>query len=272
MLHPWQFAKNLFSDLGRKNILLQPSFLLCPVFREAGRGLCWFWHWVLQKSVQKHRPPSFLCTSTTTLHHGIWLGQIAPTSNISFTCTWTSSTKREGILWNLSLKGSSSTTLISHFDKSVQPSSPGSRKKMSWYSANRAWAAAWFLSDHLSRPDKTSLWKSSFFLCSTIILVHWIPCISSNFSSVRVTSTGGNAFTATIWTILTPFVIVIGVAIRFFHYHCNSLAPRNHFGVCVHYTQAMRQVGSITTFQRLGHYIHVPSQEQGVCLAVYYFE
>ena len=36
-----------------------------------------------------------------------------------------------------------------------------------------------------------------------------------------------------------------------FHYHCNLLAPRNHFGVCAHHTQSVRQVGSITPFQGL---------------------
>ena len=73
---------------------------------------------------------------------------------------------------------------MSCFAKSIQPNSPGFREKMLWYSGNRAWAAVQFLSDHLSRPDKSSCWKSNFFLCSTIILVHWIPCISSNFSKV----------------------------------------------------------------------------------------
>ena len=37
----------------------------------------------LHASTQKWRDPSFLCTSTTVLHHGDWLGQMAPTSSMS---------------------------------------------------------------------------------------------------------------------------------------------------------------------------------------------
>ena len=110
--------------------------------------------------------------------------------------------------------------------KSIQPSSPGSREKMSWYSTKRAWAATWFLSDHLYRPDKSSCWRSNFFLWSTVILVHWIPCISSNFSRVLgVTSIRGTAFTATTWVTLTPLVIMIWVAIRFFTTITTCLLP-----------------------------------------------
>ena len=105
----------------------------------------------LQKSMQKHRPLSFLHSNTTALHHGLWLGHIVPTSNISFTCAWTSSTIGGRILWNLSLKGSSSMILISCFTRSVQPNSPGSMEKMAWYSASRTQAAAWCLSDLPSR-------------------------------------------------------------------------------------------------------------------------
>ena len=172
------------------------------------------------------RPLSFLHTSTTALHHGLWLRQIAPASNISFTCAQTSSTIRGGILQNLPSNGSSSTTLISCFTKSVQPNSLGSREKMSWYSTNKAQGTTWFLSDHLSRPDKSSCWKSSFFLCSTIILVHWIPCISSNFSRVfGVSFPGGTTLAATTWVTLTPLAIVIKVTIRFFTATTTHLLP-----------------------------------------------
>ena len=168
--------------------------------------------------MQKCRPPSFLHTNTTVLHHGLWLGWIAPTSNISFTCAWTLSTIGGGILWNLSLKILSLITLISCFAKSVQPNSLGSREKILWYSTNRAWAAAWFPSDHSSRPDKSSCWKNTSLLCSTEILVHWILCISSNFFRVLQgpLPTGGTPFTATTWVTLMPLAIVIGMAVRFF--------------------------------------------------------
>ena len=169
--------------------------------------------------MHKCRLSSFLHTKTTALHHGLWLGQIAPASNISFIYTQASSSIRGGILWNLSLKGSSSTTLISCFAKSVKPNSPGSMEKMSWYSVNRAWAATQFLFDHLSRPYKSSCWKSNFFLC-------WIPYISSIFSRVSgVTFTGGTAFAATTWVTLTPLVIVIQVAIRFYTTTPTCLLP-----------------------------------------------
>ena len=61
-----------------------------------------FFIWVLrhQKSMQKHRPPSFFWTNTTALHHMLWLRQIVPESNISHKCLWTSSTNGRGICLN----------------------------------------------------------------------------------------------------------------------------------------------------------------------------
>ena len=87
---------------------------------------------------------------------------------------------------------------------------------MSWYLAYRAQTAAWFPSDHLSSPDKSSCWKSSSFLPSIDILIGWIPFISFNFSSVLGASpTRGTIFAATTW-VTNTLVIVIGVTIRFF--------------------------------------------------------
>ena len=45
-----------------------------------GRGYASFLVWLfsLRKSMQNRRPQSFLCTKTTTLHHGDWDGWIAP--------------------------------------------------------------------------------------------------------------------------------------------------------------------------------------------------
>ena len=133
--------------------------------------------------MQKCSPPSFLHTNTTALHHELWLGQVAPTSSISFMCKQTSSTIG-GILQNLSLKGLSSATLISCFTKSVHLSSPSSWEKMSWYSANRAWAAAWFSSDHPSKPDTSSYLKRVSFLHSTDILICQLPRILSSLTRV----------------------------------------------------------------------------------------
>ena len=103
MLHPCWFAKNPLSDLGRRNILLQPNFLWHPVFGEVDRSLSWFWHWAYKSQCKS--PDLLSCAlAQTALHHGLWLGQIAPTSNISFMWAWTSSTIRGGILQNLSWK------------------------------------------------------------------------------------------------------------------------------------------------------------------------
>ena len=55
--------------------------------------------------MQRCRPLSFFHTSTTTLHHGLWLDWIVPASNISFTCACTLF-HHQRKLWNLSLKGS----------------------------------------------------------------------------------------------------------------------------------------------------------------------
>ena len=167
--------------------------------------------------MQNHRSPSFLHISTMALHQGLWLGWTVLTSSISFMCAWTSSNMGGGILQNLSLKGSSSVTLILCLARSVQPNSPGSKEKMVWYAASRELAATWSLPDHPSMPDKSSCWKSSSFLCSTAILISQIPCISCTFSKVPgTTSIRGTTFTSTPWVTLTPLAMVIAVVVRFF--------------------------------------------------------
>ena len=131
---------------------------------------------------------------------------------------------RRRILWNLSLKGSWSVTLISCFTKSVQTSSPGSREKMSWYPANRAQAAAWFPSDHHPTPDRSSCWKRVSFLHSTDILICWLPW--SSVSRVPgVNFTGGTTFVATTWVTLMPLVMVIRVTVRFLTTAATPLLP-----------------------------------------------
>ena len=69
----------------------------------------WAFRW--QKLMQNHRPPSFFLTNTTALHQALWLGWMAPDSNIS--CKWfqTSSTNGGGICLNCSLRGVSSVLL-----------------------------------------------------------------------------------------------------------------------------------------------------------------
>ena len=73
-----------------------------------GRGYESFFICALRhlKSTQKCRVPAFFQTKTTALHHGDWLGQIAPASSISLRKAHTSSNRGGGIRWNCSLKGS----------------------------------------------------------------------------------------------------------------------------------------------------------------------
>ena len=79
--------------------------------------------------MQKHRLPSLFWTSTTALHHGLWLGQIALESNSSCGCVWISSTSSGIIHLNHSLNGASSVTLITCSVEWVQPSSRVLRRK-----------------------------------------------------------------------------------------------------------------------------------------------
>ena len=61
--------------------------------------------------MQKCKPPSFFLTSTTVLHQVLWLGLMAPDSNISLRWFLTSSTIGGGICLNHSLNGVSSVIL-----------------------------------------------------------------------------------------------------------------------------------------------------------------
>ena len=103
---------------------------------------------------------------------------------------------------------------------------PRFQGKMSWYSASCVHTVAWFLVDHPSRPDKYNCWKSASFLCSTDILALQIPCILLSFSTIPgATPTWGMAFTAMTQAILTPLVMVIGAAVRFFTMTTTCLLP-----------------------------------------------
>ena len=85
----------------------------------------------LQKSMQKCSNPSFFLTNTTVLHHGDWLGHIAPVSNISQREAHTSSKSGGSTHLNLSLKGLLSMMQISCSIVLGQPSSFPSNVKMS---------------------------------------------------------------------------------------------------------------------------------------------
>ena len=99
--NPWQFAKSLLSDLGRRNILLPTKISMASCTWRSRYESCLVLALSLQKSMEKNRHLSLLHTRTAALHHRLWLGWIVPTSNISSTCAWTSFTIGREILQNL---------------------------------------------------------------------------------------------------------------------------------------------------------------------------
>ena len=192
--------------------------------------------------MQKCRPLSFLCTEMTVTPWTLTGADIAHFQHLLHVHTdlvdhgW-------GNPLELPFKDFIINSSISCFARSVQPNSPGSKEKMSWYLANRMQAATWFPLDHPSRPDKSSCWKSTSLLLSTDILVCWIPCTLSSSSKVPgTTSTWGTGFTATTWVTLMPLAIVTRMAVRFFATTTTRLLLEVT-SVCVHHTQAERQVG-----------------------------
>ena len=140
--------------------------------------------------MQNHRLPSFFLTTTTALHQALWLGQIAPDSNIS--CRWfrTSSTNGRGIHLNCSLKGVSSVTFIMCSMEWVQPNSAGSNKNMSWYLVRSQWAASASSGAQESKPLKSNSLNNLPCLCLTVSLVVWGPWGSSS-PSCNWASSGG---------------------------------------------------------------------------------
>ena len=157
-----------FRTRQEKNQHLTDS-LIPPEFLAKGRSLFFIWALRWQKSIQKHRPPSFFLTSTTMLHHTLWLGHMVPKSSIS--CRWlqTSSTKG-GICQNCSLKGISLVILIMCSVEWVQPSSLGSKEKTSWYLTRSDWAEPTSPRGHDSKPLRPSSSNNLSCLCFTVNL------------------------------------------------------------------------------------------------------
>ena len=155
MLCPFLFTKNPPSDPSRGGIPLPLGFQWLPVSRKQ-IGI------FLHSSIELTKVNAKVQTSVFLVHQH---DCITP-----WALTRVDSTHFQhllhmcldlihhggGILQNCSLKGSSSTTLISCFTRSVQPSSQGSNEKMSLCSANRAWVVTWFASDHPFKPGKSS--------------------------------------------------------------------------------------------------------------------
>ena len=152
----------------------------------------------LQKSIQNLKLPSFFHTNTTALHQALWLGLMAPDSNIS--CRWllTSSTNGGGIHLNHSLKGVSLVTFIVCSMEWVQPNSAGSKENMSWYLARSQCAASASSGAQESRLLKFNLSNNLPWLCLTVSLGVWESWDSSAPSSNCSPSGGsgtGNAAT-----------------------------------------------------------------------------
>ena len=120
------------------------------------------------KSIQKHSPPSFLQTSTTTLHQGLLDGLIAPASNISSMCCLTSSSKGGGMHLKCSVL--------------VQPSWFLSSKNTSWYSWMRSHACCTNSSGHSFKASKFSSFSTLACLSALVNDYLVIPCSSSSAS------------------------------------------------------------------------------------------
>ena len=193
-----------------------------------------------QKSIQNHKPPPFFCTNTTALHQALWLGLIAPDTNIS--CRWfrTSSTNGRGIHLNHSLKGMSSVTLIICSVKWVQPNSTGSNENMSWYSARSQQAASASLGAQESRPLKSNSSNNLPCLCLMVSLGVWdswdSSAPSSNCSSSGSLGTGNAATTLATGGFLPEGLQVCSVV----PYHCNCfLTALPQLGVHVLHSEAL---------------------------------
>ena len=149
--------------------------------------------------MQNCRLPSFFCTNTTALHQALWLGLIAPDSNISHRWFQTSSTNGGGICLNHSLKGVSSVTFIVCFVEWVQPNSAGFNENISWYLARSQWAASANSGAQESRPLKSNSLNNLQCLCLMVSLAVW-EFWGSSTPSCDWTSSGGlgtgNAATA----------------------------------------------------------------------------
>ena len=123
--------------------------------------------------MQKCRLPSFFHTSNMALHQTLWLGLMAPHSNISFKWFLTSSTSGGGIHLNHSLKGGSSVTFITCSVEWVQPNSAGSNENMSWYLARSQQAASANSRVQESRLLKFNSLNNLQSLCLTVSLGVW---------------------------------------------------------------------------------------------------
>ena len=124
-------------------------------------------------------------------------------------------------------------------------------EKMLWYSVSRACAVAQFLVDHASRPEKSSCWKSASFLCSTVILTLWIPCISSSFPNIPGETLWWYGICSYDLSDLDSFSDGDWSHSQIPYHDCYLLALCSHLGIGIHDPQPVRQVWTISLLQNL---------------------
>ena len=177
---------------------------LSKVSQILGRGWESFFvrEFSLLKSIQNLKEPSFFWTSTTALHQGLLLGQIAPASSINLRCSLTSSTCGGRILLNRSLNGtvSGSLSMITCSAAFVCLILFFSRENKSWYSARRLLACLATLVSQDSSPDRSNFLKSIRCLSSSDIHPK-----SDVLTGLELKSTGGIMLAVTILVMGTPF-------------------------------------------------------------------
>ena len=188
--------------------------LQCLLYSKKRVGVLFCVSIQAEKSMQNHRLPSFFCINTTALHQVLWLGLIAPDSNIS--CRWfqTSSTNGRGICLNHSLKGVPSITFIMCSVEWVQPNSTGS-----WYLAKSQWAASANSGSKESRPPKSNSSNNLPCLCLMVSLGA-LGSLGSSAPSSNCTSSGGSGTGDTATTLATRVFFW-----RFVSMQCCSLQP-----------------------------------------------
>ena len=216
------FAKTLTLSPNMKSILQWPGSWLLPVSVRLGKSPSLFSHLIYGNQCRSidfclsHILAQWHCTAGSGLGGSLLLPAFLlhepiphPPQGEGF--SWTSPWER---------------LVTGDFDLVCHQIGTAQLPMLSWYTASRVHASAQLLVDNPCRPDKSSCWKSTPFLCSADILVLWIPCISSSFFNISgETPFCGMAFTDTIWAILTPLVIVIGAEVRFLATATTYLLP-----------------------------------------------
>ena len=200
--------------------------------------------------MQTCRPLSFFWTSTTVLHHALWLGHIMPESNISCRCAWTSSTNGGGFCLNYSLNRTSLVTLITCLVEWVQLSSQGSREKMSWYSARSKWAESASSGSQEPKPLNSNFLNSFSCLCSVVNFRVWLPWASSNaYIMPGHTCGSGTQLAATTLATGIFFFRVWGYTILFLTMMATLLLPLQFW--CKHSVSS--NLGAVVLHQHVGH-------------------